>query len=110
MQQVLAVTASGKEIKAEVSSLTPNCDKMLLDKNAPRLSVEYAKARMNINEDFKFVFSFNQPLAKKFRKEWKRNVVSFLDGKVSTKEEANKQGKMEKKIIVTFPDGSVARL
>ena len=100
-----AVTASGKRIEVEESSLSPHCDQLLINKDAKRLSVEYAKARSAINEDFKVNFAANQALAKRLRSDRKRKIVDHLGGKVSKKHE---DGKM--KLLVTFPDGSTANL
>lgn len=91
-----SINASGQS-----RSLTPHCDAVLLDP-AGKGSVEYARARSAINEDFKLNYPGNQALAKRLRKSSKRTVVEFLKGKVSR----NK----EDKLIVTFPDNSVAHL
>lgn len=90
-----------KLVTLKRTSLTPNFDKLVLDPHS-RGSIEYARARHSINEDFKLNFAGNQPLAKRYRKASKEAVVEFLKGKVSK----NK----ENKLIVTFPDGSIAHL
>jgi hypothetical protein len=91
-----------------MSSLTPNCDLVFINKNA-KLSVEYAKARNAIEEDFKTMFRSNQAMAKKVRKEYKTKVVAHMDGKVSWAEK-DKGGKKHRYLIVTFPDHTVATL
>jgi hypothetical protein len=95
--QTESINANGKR-----TSLSPHCDTIILDPNAPKLSVEYAKARSAIAEDFKLNVKGNEPLAKRLRKQSKQEVVKFLNGKVSKNPEGN--------LIVTFPDNSVARL
>lgn len=112
--QVVLMNVTGKD---SVSSTTPNCDSVYLDKNAPRLSVEYAKARKAINDDYALMQPRNQALAKRLRKESKHRVVAFLEGKVSRKTlnagdpgyKDDKQGE-QFRMIVTFADGSVANL
>jgi hypothetical protein len=83
-------------------SLTPHLDQCFIDPKGPRLSLEYAKGRAALNEDFKFLFAMNEPLAKRKRKELRHALVELLGGKVSLNE--------KKKHIVTFPDNTVARL
>jgi hypothetical protein len=82
-------------------SYTPAMNNLFINPDG-RGSVEYAKARVAINEDFRTIFEYNQALAKRTRKEAKRAMVQLLGGKVSKN---NKE-----KLIVTFPDNSVARL
>ncbi len=97
MQTELINVATGKR-----TSLTPNCDACWINPHAPRLNVEYARARASINEDFKLNFKMSQPTAKNIRKRSKKAVIEALSGVVSK----NTEGKL----IVTFPDQSVARL
>src|SRR5687767_4661714 len=66
-----------------MSSLTPNSDKVFINKKAPRLSVEYAKARNAIYEDYKLLFASNQAMAKRVKKEHKDRAVNYLEGKVA---------------------------
>jgi hypothetical protein len=112
MQTTTHVTASGKRL-----SLTSSADAIIVDPGAPRLSVEYAKARGAIQADFRENFKMNQPMAKRMRKEQKQIVIEHLKGKVSKKtievgdKEYNKErGGEQYKMLVTFPDNSVARL
>ncbi len=97
---ISAVNGAGKIIS--MVTTTPHCDAILINDKAPRLSVEYAKCRTAINEDFKLMFASNQALAKRQRSESKHRIVAHLKGEVSR----NKEGDL----IVTFPDTSVARL
>ena len=97
------VSANGQ--KQVINGMHPHFDKLVLDQNARKLSVEYAKARIAINEDYKLNFARNQALAKRIRRESKNVVIEVLGGKVSTKTEGN-----EKKVLVTFPDQTVARI
>lgn len=106
------VTASGKRL-----SLTSNADTIIVDAGAPRLSVEYAKCRGAIQADFRENFKMNQPMAKRMRREAKQIVIEHLKGKVSKKtieqsdpEYSKERGGEQYKMLVTFPDGSVARL
>ena len=94
--QTQTISANGKQ-----TELTPNCNATLLNPEG-KGSVEYARARSAINEDFKLNFPRNEALAKRIRKESKRTVVSFLKGEVTRN--------TENKLIVTFPDKSIARL
>lgn len=94
--QTETIKANGTKV-----SLTPNCDKLVIDPEG-RGSIEYARARNAINMDYSLLFRSNQALAKRLRREQKKTVVSFLKGEVS------KNG--EGKLIVTFPDKTVARL
>jgi erythromycin esterase-like protein len=96
------ITASGKRL-----SLTAHADAVMLDPTG-RGSVEYAKARVAIKKDFQENFKMNQPLAKRLRKQTRHIVVDHLKGKVSLKKSEDKKEKDY--YIVTFPDGSVARL
>lgn len=98
------VTPNGK--KETISATTANFDQLQLNKEGKR-SIEYARARTAINEDYKNNFKSNQALAKRVRKACKEVVVEVLEGKVSTKVDEKTK---EKKILVTFPDHSVARL
>lgn len=95
--QTETINANGKRM-----SLSPHCDTLIIDPSAPKLSVEYARARNSIAEDFKLNVKGNEALAKRMRKQSKQKVVKFLNGKVSKNAEGN--------LIVTFPDNSVARL
>ena len=111
------ITATGKSI-----SLTPHSDALFLNEDAPKLSVEYAKARNAINADFRILVKGNVAMAKRIRRESKRAVTEFLKGKVSKKQDVirdkdnnpvlDSEGKEqpETKFLVTFPDNSVARL
>ena len=90
------INAAGKQ-----TELTPHCNNTLLNPEG-KGSVEYARARSAINEDFKINFPRNEALAKRLRKESKRTVIEHLGGVVSRND--------EKKLIVTFPDKSIARL
>lgn len=94
-------TESTKLVTLKRTSLTPNFDTLVLDPHG-RGSVEYARARDAINQDYKLNFAGNQPLAKRYRKASKEAVVEYLKGTVGK----NK----ENKLIVTFPDGSIANL
>jgi hypothetical protein len=103
MEIVAGITGSGERIKIKGTSLTPNADMLVLTiDGSSRMSVEYAKARDAINKDHAILFASNQALAKKMRSNWKRRVVEALGGKVSKNEKLN--------LIVTFKDGSIARL
>jgi hypothetical protein len=93
-----------------VNSLRPNAEACFIDNKAAKLSVEYARARTAINEDYKLMFPRNQALAKRMRQESKKEVVSFLDGKVSKKWNDMEDTSKGYKLIVSFPDGSVANL
>jgi hypothetical protein len=106
------VTASGKRL-----SLSSHADQIIIDSNAPRLSVEYAKARDAIQADFRENFKMNQPMAKRMKRQSKETVIEFLGGKVSKKvltpedkDYNTKRGGSQFKMLVTFPDNSVARL
>lgn len=101
------MSASGKTV---VFSTTPNCDKVFLNREAPKRSVEYAKARTAINEDFMENKVHNVALAKRVRKESKHKVVAFLEGKVSKKWNDPADESKGFKYIVSFPDGSQANL
>lgn len=94
----------------KITSLNPNCDACMIDNTAAKLSVEYARARTAINEDFKLTFPANQALAKRIRKESKTRTVAFLGGKVSKKWNDMEDTAKGFKLIVTFPDGTVANL
>lgn len=98
------ITASGK-----TRSLTPHCDDVLVDPNAKRLSVEYARARASINEDYKLNFKGNQAMAERVRRQSKDTVIQYLGGKVA-KKLVEKDGKKYTQLMVTFPDGSQANL
>lgn len=99
-------------------SLTPHCDELFIDLSAPRLSVEYAKARSAIDADYNTNFKMNQPLAKNKRNQSKRNIIEAMGGKVSKKflkdkdgnAIFNNNGKEKYQLIVTFPDHTVANL
>jgi hypothetical protein len=108
--QVTLVSSSGKQ--TTISAITPNFDGLSLDKNAPKLSVEYAKARTAVNLDYAQNHPRNQALAKRVRRACKDVVVDVLGGKVSktkvTDDKAKDFGQV--KLLVTFPDQSVARL
>ena len=99
---VTVVKSNGK--KETISGTTPHFEALVLNKEG-KLSVEYAKARTAINADHALNFPKNQALAKRLRKECKKVVVEMLGGKVST---AFVEG--EKRLLVTFPDQTVARL
>ena len=102
------VSPNGK--KEVINGIHPNFDKLVLDQNAPKMSVEYAKARDAINEDYKLNYGRNVALAKRIRRESKNVVIEVLGGKVSTKTETMSNGKSEKKVLITFPDNTVARI
>lgn len=103
------MSASGK---VKLNSTTPNSDLLFIDSNAPKKSIEYARARVAINADFACNMTHNAALAKRIRRESKERTVSFLGGKVSKKmlDERDAQGNQRWKMIVTFKDGSVANL
>lgn len=101
------IKANGK--KEVIEGTTPHFDKLVIDINAPKLSIEYAKGRVAVNEDFQLNYPRNQALARRLRRASKDVLVEALGGKVSTKVETV-NGKTEKKILVTFRDQSVARL
>lgn len=93
----ITIQANGKRV-----SLTPNGDQIIIDPSSSRLSIEYAKARSAINADFALNVKGNEAMARRLRRESKTKVVDFLGGKVSK----NDKGKL----IVTFPDQSIAHL
>lgn len=102
--QVAVVSANGQ--KQVITAVHPRFDALVLNVHAPKLSVEYARARDAINGDFADLVKKNEALAKRIRRGCKDVVVEALGGKVS-------KGKDEKggmKLLVTFPDHSVARL
>lgn len=108
MQTIKAAEQINASGKCVITSTTPNADKFFPNKNAPKLSIEYAKGRAAIGEDFKQNLTFNVALAKRIKRQSKEVLINFLDGKVSKKQtDASKKGYT---MIVTFPDGSVANL
>lgn len=96
--QTQTINATGKRV-----SLTQHADKLFIDPNAKRLSVEYAKARNAWQADFKENFKMNEPMAKRMRRQMREATIEFLNGKVSKSEKTGK-------FIVTFPDNTVAVL
>ena len=62
-------------------------------------SLNYAKARYAIHEDAKIIANGNIARAHNWSKQAKQHVIAFLQGEVDWKEK-----------IVTFPDGTKAKL